>query len=73
MITIDYHGFYKDTALADAEAVIGRVRMAGKQEQAEFITGFGVIREELFDLLEKYSLEPTYKMDNPGTILVTIE
>ncbi len=73
MIKRDYHGFYKDAALADAESVIGSVRMRGKTEEAEFITGFGVIREELFDLLEKHSLEPTYKLNNPGTILVTIE
>ncbi len=73
MITRDYHGFYKDNALADAEAVIGRIRMSGKQEEAEFITGFGVIREELFHLLEFYSLKPTYKLNNPGTILAVIE
>lgn len=73
MIKRDYHGFYKDDALSDAESVIGGVRMRGKAEEVEFITGFGVIREELFHLLEFYSLEPTYKLNNPGTILVVIE
>ncbi len=73
MITRDYHGFFLDAALADAESVIGGIRMSGKQEEAEFVTGFGVIREELFVLLENYSLEPTYKLNNPGTILVVVE
>ena len=73
MITRDYHGYYTDDALTDAESIIDRVRMEGKQEEAEFVTGFGVIRQELFDLLKKYSLEPTYKLNNPGTIIVAIE
>ncbi len=42
-------------------------------EQARFITGHGVIREELFNLLKRYDLEPTYKLSNPGAILVDIE
>ncbi len=73
MISKDYHGFYAADALSDVETIIGRVRMSSKRESAEFITGFGVIREELFDLLEKYSLDPTYKLNNPGTIIVDIE
>ena len=73
MITKDYHGYYLDEALADVERVIGRVRVAGKVEQAEFITGFGVIRTEIFNLLERYSLEPTHKIGNEGTIIVIIE
>ena len=73
MISKDYHGFYATDALSDVETIIGRVRMSSKREHAEFITGFGVIREELFDLLEKYSLDPTYKLNNPGTIIVDIE
>lgn len=73
MITRDYHHYRLEEALADAEHVIGQVRMDNRQEQAEFVTGFGVIRQELFDLLERYSLEPTYKLNNAGTIIVTIE
>lgn len=47
--------------------------MDDKTEQARFITGYGVIREELFSLLERYDLEPTYELSNPGAILVEIE
>lgn len=73
MITRDYHGFLLDDAIADAERVIGAVRMSGMPKEAEFITGFGVIRNELFILLEAYSLQPSYKLNNPGTIYVVIE
>jgi len=73
MITKDYHGYYLEDALISAEQLIGQIRMAGKTEQVEFITGFGVIRTELFGLLVKYSLEPSYKLNNAGTITVTVE
>ena len=73
MISKDYHGFYAADALSDVETIIGRVRLSRRREYAEFITGFGVIREQLFDLLQKYSLNPTYKLNNPGTIVVDIE
>lgn len=73
MIKRDYHSTNLTDALADAEHVIGQVRIQKTQEQAEFITGFGIIREKLFQLLENYSLEPTYKLNNAGTIFVVIE
>lgn len=73
MITKDFHGLLLDEALQEAELIIGTVRTSGKAEQAEFITGFGVIRTEVFELLEQYSLSPHYKIGNAGTITVYIE
>ena len=74
MINRDYHHHRLDEALSDAEHLIGVVRMDDRgPEQARFITGYGVIREELFKLLERYDLEPTYELSNPGAILVVIE
>ena len=73
MINRDYHHHRLDEALADAERLIGVVRQEGKAEYTRFITGFGVIRTELFKMLENYGLEPTYELSNPGAIVVTIE
>jgi hypothetical protein len=73
MINRDYHHHRLDEALADAERLIGSIRINNKAEQTRFITGFGVIRTELFNLLENYGLEPTYELSNPGAILVVIE
>lgn len=74
MIYRDYHHYRLDEAVSDAEHLISVVRMDNKgPEQARFITGHGVIREELFSLLERHDLEPTYELSNPGAILVVIE
>lgn len=73
MIYRDYHHHRIDEALSDAEHVISQVRLQGNEEQAEFVTGFGVIRKELFELLERYSLQPAYKLNNQGAIIVIIE
>ncbi len=74
MINCDYHQYRLNEALSDAEHLISVVRMENRgPEQARFITGHGVIREELFNLLERHDLEPTYELSNPGAILVVIE
>ncbi len=74
MIYRDYHHHLLEEALSDAEHLISIVRMDNRgPEEARFITGHGVIREELFNLLERYDLEPTYELSNPGAILVVIE
>ena len=73
MINRDYHHHRLDDAIADAERLIGLIRMDGKSEYTRFVTGFGVIRTELFKVLQNYGLEPTYELNNPGAIVVTIE
>ena len=73
MINRDYHHHRLDEALSDADRLIGLIRMGSDSEQARFITGFGVIRTELFKMLENYGLEPTYELSNPGAILVVME
>lgn len=72
MIYRDYHHHLVGEALRDAERVISDVRMRGVAEEARFITGYGVIRKDLFELLQTYGLEPTYELGNQGVILVDI-
>lgn len=73
MIKRDYHGFKLNDAIFDLEQVISRVRMSGKSEDAEIITGFGQIRSEIFSKLMDYGLSPSYKLGNNGTIICLIE
>lgn len=73
MISKDYHGFLLDDAINDLNCVIGEVRMADRTEYAEFITGYGVIRAALHSMLKVHGLDPSYKLGNEGTIVVTIE
>jgi hypothetical protein len=73
MLLVDYHRFLVDDALADAERVIGRIRQSGRVETVEFVTGFGKIRQQLFELLQRYGLNPSYKIGNAGTIICEVE
>lgn len=70
---IDYHRFKLDAALSHAESVISNIRIQGKSEQIEFITGYGIIRNELMSLLKAYGLDPTFKLGNQGTIVCLVE
>ncbi len=73
MIKKDFHGTRLEDALHEVDILIGIIRDTGGPEQAEFITGFGVIRSEMFKLLEEYSLSPSYKLGNEGVIVVFLE
>lgn len=69
----DYHHWTVQDAERDVELIIGQVRAQRTSEYAELITGFGVIRQHLLDLLQDYGLEPMLKHGNDGTITVMIE
>lgn len=73
MIRRDYHHFKLHEALQDVETLIGEVRTSGKSEDAEFIVGHGIIRNELTMLLANYGFTPTIQLRNSGVILCMIE
>lgn len=73
MIERDFHGWSVNDALQEVELIIGQVRKSGKTEQAEFVTGYGTIRQAINNLLEKYSLSSSYKLGNNGVIVAIIE
>lgn len=68
----DFHNWRHDDAIEEVHKIIGQVRLAGKTESIEFITGHGSIRNELLSVLEKYGLEPTIKIGNSGAIIVNV-
>lgn len=73
MIEKDFHGLSLGDAIREVEYTVSSVRIAGKTEQAEFITGHGAIRTGVFNVLRKYSLAPYSKLGNQGVIIVIIE
>ena len=73
MISKDYHGYPLKDAIDDLERVIGDVRLSGRSEHAEFITGYGIIRAAFHSILKVHGLDPAYKLGNEGIIVVTIE
>ena len=73
MINRDYHHHTLDQALENAAKLIDIIRLDNKPDECRFITGYGIIREQLFSMLESYGLEPSYEINNPGAIICYIE
>ena len=73
MYKIDYHGWKTEAALQDIESVIGSIRKSGQSQQAELITGHGIIQDEVLKLLKSHSLEPSVQLGNSGVVVVVIE
>lgn len=70
---IDFHGVPTAEAIEKIEKVIDEIRMSGKPDIVEFITGHGVIKREARDLLQhKYGFEIFSPLSSPS-IKVTIE
>lgn len=73
MIKRDFHGVRYEEAMRTVDDIIAEVRIAGKTESAEFITGHGVIQRELICLCEQYGLEASVSWHNTGVVTVIIE
>lgn len=74
MIKRDYHGFTVESALADLSYTISLVRQNRKIEDAEFITGHGIIAERIMNALRyTYKLTPSIQIGNSGVIICIIE
>jgi len=74
MIFHDFHGYELLQAIHEVDSIVGKVRNEQKTEHATFVTGHGIIREKILNLLEDvYGLDPRLQIGNNGTIIVTIE
>lgn len=73
MIKRDYHGFTLEQAMINAHDVVGLARAQRNPVDAEFITGHGIIRDELIKLLQSYGLTPSAQLGNTGVIICIIE
>ena len=73
MIKRDFHGFLLEDAIDAVHGIIGEVRVSGRAEDAEFVTGHGKIQREVLALCEQYGLDARVSWTNSGVINVTIE
>lgn len=73
MTTVDYHSFTLADALAHAERLVFVVRTKRRTDDVQFITGHGVIRTELMNLLQTFGLSPSVQLGNTGVVICTIE
>ena len=73
MIKRDFHGYKVEDATRAVEDIIGQCRIKQAHTRAEFITGHGIIQEELLALCEQYGLDAHVDWANSGVIIVIIE
>lgn len=73
MTTVDYHNYSLADALAHAERLVFVTRTKRRTADVEFITGNGVIKTELMNLLKTLGLSPSVKLGNDGCIICIIE
>ena len=70
----DFHGWKLEEAKQAVEHIISSVRAEGGElVNAEFITGHGVIRDSLLELLKSYGLDANVSWANSGVINAIIE
>ena len=73
MIKRDFHGWLLEDALMEIDVIVGDVRQQQSTQHAEFITGRGIIRQAILNLLEEYNLRPDLQWGNDGVVVVTIQ
>lgn len=73
MLKRDFHGWTLVDAETEIDVIVGDVRIRKVREQAEFITGRGVIRDSLLEKLKQYGLNAELQWGNDGVISVLIE
>jgi hypothetical protein len=73
MVRKDFHGYKLEDAVREVEQLIGEIRIANTPQHAKFITGHGIIKDTLIQLLHTYNLNPAEDWTNAGVITVAIE
>jgi hypothetical protein len=72
-VEIDFHGFSLLDALNIVDAVVNKARIFNTHYDCTFITGRGIIKKELLEVLKvTYKLNPFVPFYNDGMILVEI-
>jgi len=73
MIKKDFHGWTVEDTLREIDRIVGEIRLNRRVENAEFITGRGIIRHSLLDHLSQYNLNPNLQWGNDGVVVVSIQ
>lgn len=73
MKSYDLHGCKLEEAMDFVESVIGKIRMKGREETIQVITGRGVIRGELIKYFRKHQIEFHFEIGNDGALIVHVD
>jgi len=74
MIKRDFHGWLAADALQEVHNIVGEIRNTSGREDAEFITGNGVIKTSLIIMLNhEYGIKTDSQLGNSGVVVATIE
>ena len=73
MSVIDFHGYRLDEALDRIHELVGEARVLGVCGEYRFITGHGIIKQEIIKTLAVYNIEAKEELGNSGVIRAYIE
>jgi len=74
MKKFDFHGMSKEELEVSVDLIVGTVRVNSSEENYEFITGEGTLKDHLKNYLkEEYDLNYREIHNSAGTITVTVE
>ena len=74
MIRKDFHGYTVPEAGREVDSVVAHIRQNNIPQEVEFITGSGIIKDAVMDILTlDYRLDPSCRMGNSGVIVVYVE
>jgi len=73
MEEIDFHGWYSSEAINKVHLMIGEARASGGKQEIHFITGHGVIKQCIVEVLKVYGIPCHEKMGNSGTLVTIVE
>ena len=70
---IDLHGYRVDDVRQKVDSIVGQARIFKLEEECAFITGTGVIQEEVRKILSEYDLDYHTPSHNLGIIYTTVK
>lgn len=73
MIKADFHGYKLNEAIQCVHSMVSNVRRDFETCQCELITGHGIIRDSVIQVLKSYGLNPTIKLGNSGVVTCLVE
>lgn len=68
----DLHGYNLEEAIKLIDKIISEIRIKGKEEVIEIITGRGIIRQELEFYLKKQEIDYYFALGNDGKIIMNV-
>ena len=73
MNAVDFHGLTLQEAINTVEKIVDGIRLSKSCEHYELITGNGVIKHKLIEVLGTCGISCREKLGNSGTLIAEME